>query len=247
MENTTAIEIKKHKPMKMSTMDWVYLAIFMATVAFVVAMRLRNGFGNILWIADISTLFGVAYAIFLAKGRFIAFPLNIISTIILGVISVMQAVWLNGVLTLLIALPMTTLAMFNYKKNQIGEGEAAEPTVKRLSAKQLMYLLPAMLGAIVALMLLLYYVGGNVWYLDALVFVTTATALVLLSNQYLEMFHFFLLANAFNIAMFIMLSFQNINNMSMLFLFGVFTITNAIGLYNWLRMYRRQQETKKSA
>lgn len=227
--------------MKLKKLDIFYLAAFILTLAFVITMRCIEGFGDIVWLTDIRVIFGITGVILLTKQKWLTYPCEIVAIVLVGVVAIVQHVWLTGVVAFAVSLPMAIYAMINWKKGAKSE----KPAVRKLTKKQYLVISIVGLAALAPSMFLMYYIGGNVWYLDSVLFVLTFIRLYLYANLYLDMFYIQLTDNVFAISMFAILSFQNINNVSNIVMYLILIPLNLIGLLNWKTLHKQQQgETK---
>ncbi len=219
-----------------------YTIVFLLDIIIILLNRGVQGFYNILWIADFASLFSILYAIFTAKHSILGLYFNLIASLILGIMNLVQHVWLNMIICLCVSVPMLTSGIFTWKKDQIKEDKKK---IKRLSKNAIikLFVLYAVLSGVFSV--ILYYLNGNLFYLDALYSAGCVFGIILLSLGYLNNFMFFIVADVFGIVMYLMLSIQNINNLPVLFTTLIFLIVNTMGLFNWRKIDKNLKEEKE--
>lgn len=220
-----------------SKQNIIYTICFVIGLGVVIVNRCLNGFNDILWIIDVSTIFSLLYVVFIANKNMLGILFNLIATIILVFTNFYQHIWFNFALCLFVNAPSLFLGFINWlksKKNtEINNEEETKTENKNLNKKQtsimyLCYLLCSIIGIVI-----LYFLNGNLFYLDAFYSVGCAFGVILCSKQYIDQFLMFFVANCFGVAMYILLTIQNVNNLPMIFLVLIFIVVNTLGYFNW--------------
>jgi nicotinamide mononucleotide transporter PnuC len=160
----------------------------------------------------------------------------------------MQGTYMGGLMYFVIAIPTSTFAMIvfirNYKASKEGTTLIkAKPKIKVFGAQAWIVTTLITIIASVGLIAIAYKIGDKHPILSPLTLVLTGMGFILSVRMYIEQFVYFLVGNVVNIVMFVMLAASDINNVSSVVLFSIFTVVSSIGLYNWLKMYRNQKDS----
>lgn len=226
--------------------------MFGIAVTFTVIFRIIKKFDNsMIWFfADFSTILGVTRNIFLSKGRFLAYPIHVVSSAFLGTSLMMQGVYLSATMYFVIAIPTSCFGMYVFIRNYRASREGttliyAKPRIKVFSPQLWFITTTVAILSSVLLMIAGYYMGDKQYITSALTLVLTGGGFVLSMKMYIEQFYYFLVGNVINVIMFVSLLSNNINNLSSVVLFTIFTVVSSIGLYNWRLMYTKQTSTNQ--
>lgn len=220
-----------------------YTIILLISIMFVVTNRCIVGFKNILWIADIGTICGVLNIVNTAKHNVWGLIFNAISSAFIATAAIIQHVWLNAAVTLLINIPFLIVGIFKWKKHEKENHE--EKNLKVMKKKNLILLTLLLLVVDAIFTVILYYLNGNLFYLDAFFTSLCMVGVILSSNMYKEQFYFFIVANFIGMVMYTILTTQNINNMPYILLLTIDFIVAIKGAINWTRLEKIQKEQLK--
>ena len=216
-----------------------YTLIFIVSIIVIIVNRIFVGFKNILWIADIGTICGVLNVIYTAKHSVFGLIFNAISSSFIVATSIIQHVWLTAFITLFISIPFLIVGIFNWNKNQKNNEE--EKNLKTMRKNSLILLISSLIVVDAIFTIILYFLKGNLFYLDAIVSSCCLMGIILSSKMFLEQFYFFIPGNFCGIIMYSLLSTQNINNLPYAFLFIIDFIVVIMGLVNWKKLVRIKQ------
>ena len=205
----------------------------------VITNRCIVGFGNILWIADIGTFFGILYIISAAKHSIFMHIFNLVSSAIIAATDFIQHVYFNGIMISCFFCPLMILGIIRWKKN---EKKDQTKNLQKLSKKNWIIISSIFACALPTIILILWKLNSNLFYLDALASSFTLIMFILSSSMYIEQFYAAIIADLFLIAMYTVLTIQNLNNVPFLFMNIIYTILNVIALFNWRRLYKKQNE-----
>ncbi len=220
-----------------------YTIILLVSIAFIVTNRCFVGFGSILWIADIGTLFGVLNIIYTAKHTVWGLIFNTISSAFIVTTSLIQHVWFNATITLAINIPFLIVGTIKWFMNEKKHKE--EKNLKVMSKKNF-WLLNFLLIIVCAIFtVILYFLNGNLFYLDALFTSLCLLGVILSSNMYREQFYYFIAGNLVGAIMFAIMSFQTLNNLPYVFLLTIDFIVAIKGLVNWTKLWKIQEQKKQ--
>ena len=145
---------------------WIYIALGVILLACIITNRVLNGFSNILWLVDICSILSFASVIFMAEHSWYGFLFNILSTIVLIAVDIIQHIWLNTAICVCVSLPFLTYGIIRWKKNQMDGKE--EKNLNKLSWKMRLVVFAVFAVVSVAFMLVLKALGGNLYVFDAL-------------------------------------------------------------------------------
>ena len=217
----------------------VYFLIFAVALAVIVANRCLVGFGNIIWLADLGSIFGILYVIYGAKHSILMHVFNFFSTMFIAVTNFIQRVYFSAFFAALIAIPLIVWGFFKWRSN---EKVDYTKNVQKLTKRG--YVISALIFAVAlpVIIVVLWKLNTNLFYLDALYASFCFVGLVLSSHMYIEQFFTFLIADIFQFSLYLMLTIQNINNLSYLLMTCVFIAFNIISIVNWVKIYGEQHK-----
>lgn len=219
-----------------------YITIFILSLAIIITNRAIVGFSNIIWIADFATIFGVLNVTFTAKHTVWGLIFNAISSSIIVATSLIQKIYLNAGVTLLISIPLLLWGVITWKKNERNNED--EKNLKVLDKKHLIYILIGLAIADAIFTVILYFLNGTLFYLDALLSSFCLIGIFLSSKMYVEQFYFFIFGNVFGITLYSILSVSNFNNISYVLMFSIQLIVMVRGLFYWKKLLRERNESK---
>ena len=220
-----------------------YTIILLTSLAFVITNRCFMGFDSILWIADFGTIFGVLNIIYTAKHSIWGLIFNAISSAFLVTTSLIQHVWFNATITLLINIPFLIVGTIKWKIHEKEHKE--EKNLKVMKTKNFLLLTGLLIVVSAIFTVALYYLNGNLFYLDALFTSLCLLGVVLSSNMYKEQFYYFIAGNFVGVVMYSILSLQTLNNIPYVFLLTIDFIVAIKGLVNWTRLWKIQEQQKQ--
>lgn len=230
----------QEKKFNLSNNPILYGIIFIVGLIVVIINRINLGFSSILWICDLGSIFGILQVIYLAKHSYLGYVFNIIASSIIGITSLIQHVWLNAVICLLINVPSMIMGLINWLKN---EKTDETKNLKTMPKKSLLAWTGATIVIIAIFTVILWLLKGNLFYLDAGFSALCMVGVILTSKMYIEQYYFFLPSNIIGIIMYVILSLQNPNNIPYILTNVVYLIVNLLGLANWTRI-KKQQSNK---
>lgn len=215
-----------------------YTITFLLCLIVIILNRVFIGFSNILWIADIGTICGVLNVVNTAKHNIWGLIFNFISSGFIVVTSIIQHLWLTAIITLFISMPSLFIGIINWHKNQKNNRE--DNNLKTLNKKSLWIITGSLIALNILFTIILYFLKGNLFYLDSIVSSCCLIGIILSSKMYIEQFYFFIIGNFAGVVMYLILLTQNANNLPYVFLFLVDFVVVIVGLINWKKLKKLQ-------
>lgn len=215
-----------------------YTIIFLISMCVIITNRALTGFESILWIADIGSVCGILYTIFMAKHSVLGFVFNIFSTAVMIVTGLIQHIWLNSAVCILISIPNMIYGLIKWIKNKNRGNEDANLKTMKKSHQAVWWIVTLIASGVFTV--ILYFLGGNLFYLDSCFSATCMVGVILSSRMYLEQYYFFIPANILGVIMYTILSIQNINNLPYVITNVIFTIVSFMGLFNWIKLNKQK-------
>lgn len=216
-----------------------YTIIFLINIIIIAINRAINGFDSILWICDISSIFSVLNIIFNAKHTIWGLVFNFIATLFIAATDIIQHIWLNAFICIVINAPMLLYGIIRWHKNTKAENE--NKNLNTLSTKWKIIIWSAFALCSVGFTFLLKSLGGNLYVFDAIYSSGCVFGVILCSFAYIDQFKIFTVANVFGLIMYIMLTVQNPNNVSLIFTSVMFLVMNIVGFFNWRKIIKSQK------
>ncbi len=207
-----------------------------ATLTFVVVVvnRAITGFDNILWIMDFGTIFTILYSICAAKHKRIFYIFNVIASCFIGASSIIQHLWLNAAVCFGVSIPSMIFGFIRWGKKE--KQNAEEKNLNTLSKKQLITTIVIYAVTTAVFAIVLWLLDGNLFWLDAIYSAGCLVGVILASMAFIDQYYFFIFANFMGLILYILLSIQNINNLSLVATFLIINITTIMGFTNWLKL-----------
>lgn len=224
---------------KLSKNDILCIVIFIVSMAVIITNRAIVGFGNILWIADFGSFFGVLYSIFATRHSILMHVFNFISTIFIATTSLLQHIYFNAIFCFAISAPLILWGIINWKRN---EKKDKNKNLKSLSKKGTIILAIVWVIALPIIMVVLWKLNSNLFYIDAINTSLCMIGLILASEMYYQQFYVFVVANVVGVVMNVILCFQNLNNIVYVLMNCVYFITTIVSIINWRKLYLIQQK-----
>lgn len=222
----------------------IYIIIFILDLILICVNRAINGFGNILWVSDLSSFFGILNVIFTAKHTIFGLIFNLISTIFISVTSIYQKLWLNAVCCIFISVPSLLIGIIKWHKNEkSGNGQ----NLNTLSKKSRIFAFVSFIIVSIIALLILKYFNGNLYYLDAFYSISCVYGILLCSFAFIDQFKYFITSNVIGIVMYTILTIQNINNLPFLFTTIIYLIVNIMGYINWIKIKKNIENNKRES
>ena len=221
-----------------------YTIVFLINIVIVVVNRAINGFSNLLWICDISSIFSVLNIIFTAKHTIWGIVFNFIATLFIATTDIIQHIWLNAFICIVINAPMLLYGIIRWRKNAKSDNSK---NLNTLSKKMKIIVWCTFAICSVGFIFLLKALGGNLYVFDAVYSCGCVIGVILCSFAYIDQFPVFIVANLFGIAMYTMLTIQNLNNLTLIFNAVIFLVMDIIGYINWRKILKSQSEDNQTS
>ena len=222
-----------------SKQNLFYTLTFVISMAIIITNRILMGFGSILWIADLGSIFGILYVIFMAKHSIWGFVFNILATIFICATSFIQHVWLNSFVCVAISLPNLIFGLVMWIKNKKQNRE--EQNLKNMNKKGCYIWWGITLGVSALFTVVLWLIGGNLFYIDGTFSAMCVVGVILSSRMYIQQYHFFIPANMLGVALYVVLTIQSLNNLPYVITNIIYTIVSVMGLINWKKLQKNYQ------
>ena len=219
----------------------LYSVIFLASITLTIINRAINGFDGILWICDFSAIFSVLNVIFNAKHTIWGLIFNFVGTVFIAVTDIIQHVWLNAFICIVINAPMLLYGIFRWRKNSKNNNESKN--LNSLSKKWQIIVWSIFAIVPIGFIFVLKALGGNLYVFDAYYSIGSVIGVILCSFAFIDQFKVFIVANLFGLVMYILLTIQNLNNLSLIFTAVIFLIMNIVGYFNWRKIIKNKNES----
>ena len=215
--------------------------LWCSSVALIVISFFVFGGGSILTLA--ASLIGVTALIFGAKGNPLGQLLIILFSVLYGIISFSSRYYGEMITYLGMTAPMAVFALISWLKNP-NNGNKSEVEIRRLKKNEI----PVIVLLTAAVTVIFYFIlkaFGTSNLLPSTISVTTSFAAVYLS---LKRSAYFAAAYAANdivlIVLWVLSAIEDISYLSVVICFIVFLVNDIYGFINWLKMRKRQENSK---
>ena len=212
------------------------LFLWLASVLVISVSSLFGGQQGLL--ATIASLLGVTALIFISKGMVVGQFFIIAFAIIYGIVSIDARYYGEAITYIGMSLPMAVVSTVSWLRHPHKDSDRVE--IAEMTAKKLL-LITVTTVIVTAIFYFILKAMGN-----ASLFISTlsiATSFIAASFTFLRS-PYYAAAYAVNdlvlIVLWIIASFEDISNLSMIFCFIMFFINDMYGFYNWKRMQKQQ-------
>lgn len=189
-------------------------------------------------VATIASLLGVTALIFIAKGMLVGQFFIMAFAILYGIVSFSARYYGEAVTYVGMSLPMAVISTVSWIRHPHKDSNRVE--VASMTPKKLVLILAATMVVTTIFFFVLKAVGNASLYISTL---SIATSFIAASFTFLRS-PYYAAAYAVNdivlIVLWIIASFKDIANISMIFCFIMFLINDAYGFYSWKKMQKEQ-------
>lgn len=189
-------------------------------------------------LATIVSLLGVTALIFISKGMLAGQFFIIAFALLYGIVSVGAKYYGEAITYVGMSLPMAVISTVSWIKHP--HKDSGRVDVAEMNAKKLLLIAIATVVVTTVFFFVLRELGNASLYISTL---SVATSFIAASFTFLRS-PYYALAYSVNdivlIALWIIASFKDISNLSMIFCFVMFFINDIYGFYNWKKMQKEQ-------
>ena len=212
-----------------------YTILFIISFLIIVTNRVINGFGSIVWLTDFASIFAILGAIFLAKHSILGAIFYGLSTMFTIPVSLVQSVWFNTIINILIVLPSWIITIHNWRKSNKSNNTFIQSLTKRQTTTTILFIIPL----ITLFIFILYLLKGNLFYLDAPYSTLCAIGVIFSAFALIEQFYLYSIGNVIGIIMYILLSIQDFNNFSLILVCSIQLVINISAIINWRKILKQ--------
>lgn len=186
----------------------------------------------------IASIVGVTSLIYVSKGYVLGEMLNIVFSILYGIVSIKFHYYGELMSYAFMALPMSVIAIISWIKNPYEDSD--EVTVGNVSKKNIIQLIISTLVVVPTFYFILKYFNTSNLLISTL---SIATSFIAAYLTYLRS-EYYALGYGINdivlIVLWILAAIEDISYLPMVFCFIMFLVNDIYGLYNWKKMRKRQ-------
>lgn len=215
-----------------------YTLIFIIDIIFIVSYRIVIGFKGFLWVCDLASIFSILSMIFNAKHSIWGLIFNLFATITLIFTNYFQSVWLNFFICIVISLPSYTYGIIRWHKNE--KNNKSSKNLNKLSTKSRIIFWSSYAVASIVFIFILKAINSNLPIFDAFYSIGCVFGVILASLAIIDQFLFFTFANISGITMYILLTIQSFDNITLAFTAVLYFIMNIIGYINWKKIMKNE-------
>ncbi len=188
-------------------------------------------------ISGVLAICGVTYVFGIAKQSKFAYFFGIANVILYAIVCYSKELYLSMSYNLFYSFPILIYGYINWSRKDGKEKSG----IKRLSKSGRIILSGAMIGAVCAFAIISdnFFNGSNVW-LDAIVSVSVCVATFLMTKKYIEQWVLFIISDFFGLVMFIVINFNNMNDVELLIMWAIYLINSIYGMFAWRKTLKEQ-------
>ena len=194
------------------------------------------------WVGLTASLTGMVCVVLVAKGKRANYWIGIVNILFYAYLSWGNKFYGEVMLNLGWFLPMSFYGLYVWGEHTTRKS-SADVKIKVMTAKQRLILAVVSSVAIVVYGFILYKIKGNLPYVDSGTTVLQVIAMFIMARRYLEQWFLWIIVDVGAIFMWLSVFIEKGNDVTILVMWTAFLVNALYGTYNWLRMYRQQQET----
>ncbi|WP_394018487.1 nicotinamide riboside transporter PnuC [Anaerococcus cruorum] len=169
-----------------------------------------------------------------AKGKIAGLYFAIINSVLYAINCLAIQLYGEVMYHLLYSIPVSTIAIFTWKKNMTKGGEVKFRT---MTSKTMLITTLATIVGVFGYMQVLKWMGGNLPFMDSLTTVVSVIASMLYLLRYSEQWAMWAIVNVLSIAMWIMVFMQGDSSAILIIIMMTINLINSIyGFLNWRKI-----------
>lgn len=180
-------------------------------------------------LSDIAAICGVIYVILIAKQNKTAYFFGIINALLYGFALYQDRMYGGAIYNILYSFPMFIYGFFYWKKKE----KSDDLGVKNLHTKIRMILGVSFITAVLIMSIFLERIGGKLVTLDSIITISGYVAVYLMTNKYMEQWFLWIMSNLAGVIMWGILTYENINKIGFLVMWGIYLLNSIYGYFNW--------------
>ena len=190
----------------------------------------------------ICSLTGIWCVILVTKGKISNYYVGIVNVALYIFIAYNNQYYGEVMLNAVYFLPMQFVGWYMWVKHK-NPADASAVVVKVLSGMERLTYTGASVLAVVLYGAFLKSIGGAMPYVDAMSTILSVIAMILMVTRYVEQWVLWIVVDVVTIVLWLAVMFQGGNDISMLLMWTAYLINAIYGLYNWIKMYDKQNST----
>lgn len=188
-------------------------------------------------ISGVLAVCGVTYVFGIAKQSKFAYFFGIANVILYAIVCYSKELYLSMSYNLFYSFPILIYGYINWSR----ETDGGNIEIKSLSKLGRIILGGTMFVAVCAFAIISenFFNGSNAW-LDAIVSVSVCVATFLMTKKYIEQWVLFIISDFFGLVMFIVINFNNMNDVELLIMWAIYLINSIYGMFAWRKTLKEQ-------
>ena len=181
---------------------------------------------------------GMLSVILVAKGKISNYYFGIINVVIYGFISYNSKYYGEAMLNILYFLPMQIIGFMMWRRNNVNIDESKEVKAERMTAKEI--ILWSVLSGIAVIVygIILKKLNNTLPMADSFTTVLSVTAMILMVKRYIEQWIVWIMIDIVAIYMWLFIK----SDYNITIMWTAYLVNAVYGLYNWVKLYRRERE-----
>ena len=212
--------------------DWTLFEISWLIISTLTMLTL-----SIVWgdspMALISGVTGIISVVLCAKGKISTYAFACVNVGLYAIIAYQNRLYGEVMLNGLYYLPMNVVGFYMWSKQKDDEGTVL---VRRLTAKQIVFLVVGLAAAIFVYWRILSMLGGNLQLIDSMTTILSIVAFLLQIGRYMEQWILWMIINVLSITMWCLLLGTPQGSVTMIIMFSAYLINGVYGFRNWLKL-----------
>jgi nicotinamide mononucleotide transporter len=194
------------------------------------------------WIGLTASLTGMLCVVLTAKGKISSFYWGLINILTYSYVAYGSAYYGDVMLNMLYFFPMTFVGIYYWRKNIVKKSLRVRSMNWR--DKTLWFLLS--LVAVYVYGLILQWMHGTLPFIDSVTTVFSIAATIMLNRRQTDQWFYWIMVDVWSIVMWGYIFVRDGNQISMLIMWSAYLVNALYGYYNWRKMEKKQNGTRKN-
>lgn len=216
--------------------DWTLFEISWLIISTLTMLILSIVWGDTP-MALISGVTGIISVVLCAKGKISTYAFATINVGLYAIIAYQNRLFGEVMLNGFYYLPMNLVGFYMWRKQKTDDGTVI---ARRLTPKQIVFLVIGLVIAILAYWRVLVALGGNLQLIDSTTTILSIVAFLLQIGRFTEQWILWMIINVFSITMWALLLGTPAGSVTMIIMFSAYLINGIYGYRNWLKLSKNQ-------
>jgi nicotinamide mononucleotide transporter len=218
--------------------DWdlyerIWLIVF-TCIIIVLSIYWKDSFTGIL-----ASLTGIWCVVLIAKGKIANYYFGIVNVVAYAYVAFGSQYYGEVMLNMIYFLPMQFVGIYLWRKRRVSNKKDDVKVIYMSNKQRIIWSFITIAGTILY-GFFLKYLGGNLPFIDSSSTVMSVIAMILMVFVFVEQWVLWILVDIVSIIMWFTVMIKGGNDVAVLVMWVAFLVNAIYGLYNWIKLARKQ-------